>query len=116
MEKLSASPCFAIMIDETTYVFVLKQLAIVARCVLTSGDVCEMFFDFVDIKDDKAATITAALEQVIAKHPDELANAKFAAFGSDGAAVMTGRACGVATLLKQIRPHLITYGIGKLPK
>ena len=103
---LRASPYFSLMIDESTDVAVLKQLVVVARCTLPSGDVKTMFLDISDVPDGRAATIESALLLCMEKYGLDMA--KMRGFGSDGAPVMVGRRSGVASRLKGRQPRLIT--------
>lgn len=76
---LRGSPYFSLMLDESADVAVLKQLVVVARWTLSSGDVKTMFLDISDIPDRTAATIESALLSCMEKYG--LGIAKMRGFG-----------------------------------
>ena len=92
------------MIDESTDVAVMKQLVLVIR-YLTDTGASTSFVHIGDIIDGTAATIHTS----IVKHLDDrgIPLHSLRAFGSDGAAVMTGKKSGVGARLKANCPHLI---------
>ena len=51
VQQLKSSHFYSLLTDESTDVAVLKQLVVVARCVLPSGVVETMFLDICDIQD-----------------------------------------------------------------
>ena len=106
MQQLKSSPFYSLMTDESTDVAVLKQLVVVARCILPSGVVETMFLDICDIQDGTAGTIEQSLLLCMERYGLDVSNLR--GFGSDGAAVMVGRRSGVATRLKARQPRLLS--------
>ena len=104
--KITASPYFSVMIDESTDVAILKQLVLVACYLLPTRDVGTNYIRICDITDGTANTI----EEVILFYFDskELDPRYLRGFGSDGANFMVGRINGVATSLKRKFPKLIS--------
>ena len=99
------STFYALMTDESTDIAVLKQLVLLGRCVSATEGVKTSYLCVVDIADGKAESILAAILNFL---DAKLLNiAKLRGFGSDGAAVMTGRLSGVSTRLKAHAPRLI---------
>ena len=88
MQQLKSSLFYSLLIDESTDVAVLKQLVVVARCILPSGAVETMFLDICDIQDGTASTIEHILLQCLKRYGLDISNLR--GFGSDGAAVMVG--------------------------
>ena len=96
---------FTLMTDESTDIAVLKQLVLVARYMTETGAKIS-FLLIRDIHDGTAETIETALWQgLMAKSLDIT---RLRGFGSDGAAVMTGRMNGVAAQLKRHSPRIIS--------
>ena len=94
------------MTDESTDISVLKQLVLVARYILTTGDVTTSFVAIEDLAYGKAETIETAIIDITNKKSVEVAGHR--GFGSDGAPVMTGRRNGVAKMLSERFPKLIS--------
>ena len=95
---LKQSSFYALMIDESTEVSVLKQSVLVARYITDTEGVKTSFLNVADIFDGTAETNEAAILKYLDNKSLEVS--KLQGFGSDGAAVMTGRHTGVATHLK----------------
>ena len=106
LQKLSSSTYFSLMTDESTDISVLKQLVLVARYILTTGDVTTSFVAIEDLADGKAETIETAIIDITNKKSVEVARLR--GFGSDGAPVMTGRRNGVVKMLSERFPKLIS--------
>ena len=104
--KVKASPYFSLMTDKSTDVAILKQLVLVARYVLPSGDVEMNYIHICDIPNGTAATIEGAILSYL--DSKELDSRCLRGFGSDGANVMVGRINGVASSLKRKFPKLIS--------
>ena len=104
--KVKASPYYSLMTDESTDVAILKQLVIVARYVLPTGEVETNYMHIVDIPDGTATTIEDAILSYLANQ--DLDPRFLRGFGSDGANVMVGRVNGVATSLRTKFPKLIS--------
>ena len=104
LTSLRQSAYYSLMTDESTDIAVLKQLVLVARYVDAEG-VKTSFLNICDIFDGTAKTIEAAILNYV--DSKSLAISKLRGFGSDGAAVMTGRRTGVATRLKAHAPRMI---------
>ena len=104
-EEIQASPAFALLVDETTDVSILKQLIINGR-YLVEGEVHSRFLGIVELPDGKAVTITDALLHFCGKMDLDIHRRLFA-LGSDGASVMLGCWGGVSKLMKDKVPYLI---------
>ena len=87
------------MTDESTDISVLKQLVLVARYVLPTGDVTSSFVAIEGLADGTAETIEAAIIDITSKKSVDVA--KLRGFGSDGAPVMIGRRNDVAKRLHE---------------
>ena len=87
------------MTDESTDISVLKQLVLIGR-YLTDEGVKTSFLCIKDIPNGRAETIEEAGDKV-------LQITRLSAFGSDGAAVTTGRLSGVAVRLTRHSPRMI---------
>ena len=100
------SAFYALMTDESTDIAVLKQLVQLGRYVTASEGVKTSYLCIVDIPDGKAVSILDAIMYFL---DGKLLNiAKLRGFGSDGAAVITGRLTGVSTRLKAHAQRLIS--------
>lgn len=106
LEKVTSSTYFSLMIDESTDIAVLKQLVLVARYILPTGDVTTSFLAIDDLPDRTAETIEHALIGITSKKSIDVS--KLRGFGSDGAPVMTGTRNGVAKRLTDRFPCLIS--------
>ena len=105
LDDIRSCDFFALMTDESTDIAVLKQLVLVARYMTETG-VKTSFLLIQDIPDGTAKTIETALLQILAVKSLDITRLR--AFGSDGAAVMTGRLNGVAVRLKRLSPRMIS--------
>ena len=106
-DDIRHSPFFALMCDETTDISVSKEVIVYARYLNSDRKVCTSFVGMIEISDGTAKTILNALKRLCERENLDMAN-KLAAFGSDGAAVMIGSRGGVATLLKETTPWMIS--------
>ena len=104
LSELTSSEFFALMTDESTDVAILKQLVLVVRYVTEEG-IKTSFLHIRDLDNGTAESIEAALVQFLGDKAIQIT--KLRGFGSDGAAVMTGRLTGVATRLKRHSPRMI---------
>ena len=105
-ESLKDSPFFSLCIDETTDVSITKQLIVYAR-YLVGGSVKTSFVRIVELPDGTAKSITESLCVLCSELNLDMAN-RFCGLGSDGASVMLGIRGGVATLLKDRVPFLVS--------
>ena len=64
LQNLASSSYFALMTDESTDISVLKQLVLVARYILPTGDVTTSFLAIADLPDGTAQSIEAAMMQI----------------------------------------------------
>ena len=103
LDDIRSSDFFALMTDESTDIAVLKQLVLVARYMTETG-VKTSFLLIQDIPDGTPETIETALLQSLAVKLLDITRLR--AFGSDGAAVMTGRLNGVSVRLKRLSPRM----------
>lgn len=105
LKDIQSSDFFALMTDKSTDIAVLKQLVLVARCMTARG-MKTAFLHIQDLCNGTAETIEAAILQCLADN--NLGITRLGGFGSDGASVMTGRGCGVATRLKNHSPRMVS--------
>ena len=105
LQQLVSSTYFSIMTDESTDISVLKQLVLVVRYLLPTGDVTTSFLAIDDLPDGTAETIEAAILKITDTKSVDLS--KLRGFGSDGAPVMCGSRSGVAKRLTNTFPKLI---------
>ena len=106
LKALASSPYFSLMTDESTDIAVVKQLVLVGRYILPTGDATTTFLALDDLPDGKAETIESAILKITKKKGLDVSRLR--AFGSDGAPVMTGATSGVAKRLKDRFPTLIS--------
>ena len=104
VSELTSTKFFALMTDESTDVAILKQLVLVGRYVTEHG-IKTSFLHIRDLDDGTAESNEAALVQFFGVNAIQIT--KLRGFGSDGAAVMTGRLTRVATRLKRHSPKMI---------
>ena len=93
------------MTDESNDIAVLKQLVLVGRYKMSDSGVKTSFLHIQDMRNGKAETIEEAILNFL--QTNSLNISKLCAFGSDGAAVMTGRRNGVSVRLNSHSPHMI---------
>lgn len=103
--KISKSPGYALMNDETTDVSNQKHLAFCVKYFdCTTNDTCLSYVKDVQISDGKAETIFKETRTVI----EYLGVDTFVGFASDGCNTMIGRKTGVSTRLKEFKPEIVT--------
>ena len=93
---LQSSEFFSLMTDESTDISVLKQLVLVGK-YLTHDGVRTSFLTITDIPNGTAETIEGVMLNFMREKGLQIT--RLCAFGSDGAAVMTGKRSGVAVRL-----------------
>ena len=104
LENLLSSPLYSIMIDETTNVAIMKEMVVYVLYLTSEGNVVTSFLSIIQLPDSKANTVEYHLIAYLeSKH---IPLSRVVGFGSDGAAVMTGKHTRVATRLKQRQPML----------
>ena len=106
LQQLASSTYFSIMTDESTDISVLKQLVLVIRYLLPTGNVTTSFLAIDDIPDGTAETIEAAILKITDNKSVNLS--KLRGFGSDGAPIMSGCRSGVAKRLTDRFPKLLS--------
>ena len=104
LENLLSSPLYSIMIDETTDVAIIKEMVIYALYLTSGGKVVTSFLSIIQLPDGKANTMEDHL--IVYLESKHIPLSRLVGFGSDGAAVMTGKHTGVAARLKQRQPIL----------
>ena len=98
---------FCILIDETTDSANRNQLIVYIRWVdAKQRKIREEYLGILQLPAGDAETIFDALIKFV--RGEGLDIARWVAFGSDGASVMTGCNNGVATKLKEINPYMVT--------
>ena len=105
LKAVTCSMFYGLMIDESTDISVTKQLVLYGRYVSETGEPCSTFLRIVDLVDGTAEHIEDAIRAYVADKG--LALSKLMRFGSDGAAVMTGRLSGVTTRLRRSNPYIV---------
>ncbi|KAJ8334192.1 hypothetical protein SKAU_G00398310 [Synaphobranchus kaupii] len=100
--ELTASQFVGLMCDETTDISTTKELVLLTRLVDSNGQAKSTFAKVIPLQDGTADTIAAALKTWLQEK--NISIKKVMGFGSDGAAVMTGRKNGVAVLLQKENP------------
>ncbi|KAJ8356639.1 hypothetical protein SKAU_G00194330 [Synaphobranchus kaupii] len=90
------------MCDETTDISTTKELVLLTRLVDSNGQAKSTFAKVIPLQDGTADTIAAAQKTWLQEK--NISIKKVMGFGSDGAAVMTGRKNGVAVLLQKENP------------
>ena len=106
LHALRTSPFYGLMIDESTDVSITKQLVLYGRYISELGEPCSTFLCIVDLVNGTAECIEEAIRAYLVEK--ELPTNKMMGFGSDGAAVMTGRVTGVATRLHHSNQYLVS--------
>lgn len=94
------------MIDEACDTTVEKHSAQCAKYIDDYGSVKTPFLSDTTLKSATADGITETIQTKIEHH--KLSMRKMTGFGSDGAAVFTGRKSGVALRLKTQNPAMVT--------
>ena len=108
------SRVYALMIDESTDISVTKQLVIYGRYISDEGEPCTTFLKVQDLVDGTAVRIVENLRFYL--NEKQLPFSNLMGFGSDGAAVMTGRISGVATRLRGVTRHEATEAVASVKK
>lgn len=104
-EKISKSPGYALMNDETTDVSNKKHLAFCVKYLDSdTKNTCVNFVKDVPVSDGKAETIFNETKTVI----EDLGVDTFVGFSSDGCNTMVGKKTGVSTRLKEYKPEIVT--------
>jgi len=96
-QEFTDAPYVALMCDESTDASNFKQCIVYGRYVDKWGRIQTRFLELERLGDGSAATIQEAIELVVKEW--QIPWTKVCAFGSDGAAVMTGVNTGVAKRL-----------------
>ena len=104
LKNLLSSPLYSIMIDETTDVAILKEMVVYVRYLSSEGKPCTQFLTITELPNGTAETVEKYLLRYLESKTIPLSC--MVGFGSDGAAVMTGRHNGVAARLKNRQPLL----------
>ncbi|XP_041375652.1 zinc finger protein 862-like [Gigantopelta aegis] len=114
VSSANAAARYSLLVDDMTDITSKEQM--IAFIQAFSKDTNEVFTDFLFIEDvhekgDSISANAATLFKVICEKLDELElpTANLAALVTDGASVMTGQISGLATRLKEVIPHLITF-------
>lgn len=102
---------FSVLIDESTTIGKHSTLIVYLRSSFKNAEPITVFLDLVEAEDATAAGIKDALLTCLHSHglTVDVLKEKLIAFASDGASVMLGKQSGVAKLLEDSFPHLITW-------
>ena len=106
LESICSSPFFALCVDETTDISVTTQLIVYGR-YLVEGDVHTSFVSILELPDGTARSIDALFKLCEDLHLDMCT--RLCSLGSDGTSVMVGARGGVAKLLKDRVPFLVSH-------
>lgn len=108
ISQIKSANMYSVLIDESTDISVSKHMVIYARVVSLIDFTPHTFFlGNITIDDPKstAEVLFNYLENFLTENGLPLS--KLMAFGSDGAAVMTGKKSGVAARVREKNPHCI---------
>ncbi|KAG0419175.1 hypothetical protein HPB47_004292 [Ixodes persulcatus] len=102
---------FSVLIDESTTVSKHSTLIVYLRSDFGHLQPVTVFLDLVEVTDGTAAGIKEALLTCLSSHglSMNVLKEKLVAFACDGASVMLGKHSGVAKLLEDTFPNLITW-------
>ena len=103
VSDINRSPCFALMLDESTDICIEKRLSICVRYVKL-GVAITKFLINVPLKDGCARTIVAAVAEQCGKLGIDLT--KMTSLATDGASVLMGRKSGVGVQMQSSIPPL----------
>ena len=104
---IKKSPCFSILIDESTDISVSKRMIVYIRVVNQDFVPQTLFLENICIDDVKSSADVLFKHLIQCLSEKGLDINKCLGFGSDGASVMTGRHNGVASKVKQKSPHCV---------
>ena len=105
LQHLFSSPCYSIMIDETTDIAIINEMVIYVRYLSPEAEICTSFLAILELNNGTAETVEKALLTYLEDSSIPLSS--LVGFGSDGASVMTGRLNGVGARLKRLQPILV---------
>jgi len=98
-----------IMIDEATTNSLKSSLVVCLRFFL-HGKPTSMFLDLIELEKSDSQTILDTLLECLKKHGmSDYLQEYLICFASDWASVMTGRASGIATKLKDMFPNVVIF-------
>ena len=99
-----------IMIDEATTNSLKSSLVVCLRFFL-HGKPTSMFLDLIELEKSDSQTILDTLLGCMKKHgmDSDYLQECLICFASDGASVMTGRASGIVTKLKEMFPNIVFW-------
>ena len=107
LDDIKAAKMFTVLIDESTDLAVEKHMVVYIRVLDEHFRPHTVFLKNVTVDDPKSDALTLFTYLVKALEEDGLDISKCVGFGSDGAAVMTGKLTGVAARMREKSPHLI---------
>ena len=98
------------MIDEATTNSLKSSLVVCLRFFL-HGKPTSMFLDLIELEKSDSQTILDTLLRCMKKHgmKSDYLQEYLICFASDGASVMTGRASGIVTKLKEMFPNVVFW-------
>ena len=100
---------YSLILDESTDVSVVKQLALVVRTIDNKKErVRDLFLHLIDVKDSTAEGIYNSLVEFFTKHNIPFAN--MIGYAADNAAVMMGNISGLKKKLEDKVPNLFVLG------
>ena len=101
----------SILLDESTSLSNQAVLIVYIQGAINNGDVTTIFFDLIHLESTKAIDIKISLMRCLEKHglKKEILGEIFIGLCTDGASVMLGKRAGLATLMKQDFPNIITW-------
>ena len=102
------SPCYSMLIDETTDLAVFKDLIVYAKYLDNSHTEVTSFLGISQLHNGEAETIHKVLVSKYGVQEGLDFQRKLVALGSGGANVMVDKHCGVARRLQSDAPHLVS--------
>lgn len=102
---------FAILIDESTTISKLSTLIVYIRTSFDESGPVTIFLDLVELTSATASSIVSSLLSSLKRHglSDEFIRENCVGLATDGASVMLGKKAGVAKLLTDKYPNIITW-------
>lgn len=108
---LRDSTKISVLIDESTSLSKKSAMVVTIRAGIGEADPLFIFLDLVELEGQTAALVLDSLLFCLKQHgfSQEFLEKNWVGFASDGASVMTGKKSGVATRLKELFPHIVTW-------
>jgi hypothetical protein len=101
----------SLLVDESTSISNQSVLIVYLQGAINNGDITTIFLDLVNLNSTKAIEIKNSLMRSLEKYglKTEILKEILVGLCTDGASVMLGKRAGLATLLKQDFPNILTW-------